>query len=188
MPITYNGIKHRLQPPLDCAEIKDLRGQSFHNRLIINYEDTDFTGCVLYHCYPSGIPNALEYNPANSEDDVSLASVNLRDANLEFANLSGADLGGADLFDADLEGTNLEGAYLGDADLRSTNLYGADLEGTNLEGANLVGADLRDANLRGADLEGADLRGARYDEETVFPDTITQEQLDSMTFFEDGED
>ena len=66
MPITYNDIKHRLQPPLDCAEIKDLRGQYFYNRLIINYENADFTGCVLYHCYPSGLTGAIEVGPAQS--------------------------------------------------------------------------------------------------------------------------
>jgi uncharacterized protein YjbI with pentapeptide repeats len=80
MTITYDDIKHKLQPPLDCSEIKDLRGQYFHNRLITNYENTDFTGCVLYHCYPSGFANALDVNPAQSEEDMTLKGANLQGA------------------------------------------------------------------------------------------------------------
>ena len=48
MPITYNDIKYRLQSPLDCSEISDLRGQYFHNRLITNYEHTDL---VVVCCF-----------------------------------------------------------------------------------------------------------------------------------------
>ena len=128
MPTTYTGIKHLLQPPLDCAEIKDLRGRHFHNRQIINYENTDFTGCVQYHCYPSGIPGATECNSAKSEEEVTL------------------------------------------------------------KGADLSGANLYEANLLGANLLGANLQGACYSEGTVLPDSITQKQLDSMTFVEDNED
>ena len=125
MPITYDAIKHRLQPPLDCSEISDLRGEYFHNRLIINFENTDFSGCVLFYCYPSGIENAIDVNPAQSEKDVTLK--------------------GANLYRANLQGANLEGAYL-----EGATLYGADLEGAILEGANLKGAylyDLYEANL-----------------------------------------
>ena len=50
MTITYDDIKHKLQPPVDCSGITDLRGRYFHNRLIVNDENTDFSGCVLYHC------------------------------------------------------------------------------------------------------------------------------------------
>ena len=113
MRITYDDIKHRLQPPLDCSEIKDLRGRYFNNRLITNYEHTDFTGCVLFHCFPNGIPNALEINPALSEEYVTLKGVDLR-------------------------GANLKGAALTEANLKGTNLEGADLEGANLIGANLL--------------------------------------------------
>ena len=153
MAITYDEIKHRLQPPLDCAEIKDLRGQYFHNRLIVNYENTDFTGCVLYHCWPSGFRNALEYNPAQSKDDLTLKGANLQEAILYKANLQGANLQGA-------------------------NLQNADLYGANLQGANLEGADFSEATLE----------GAKYSSETILPDDIAQDQLDSMIFVEDAED
>ena len=161
MRITYDDIKHRLQPPLDCSELKDLRGEYVHNRLIINYENTDFTGCVLFHCFPNGIPNALEINPALSEEYVTLKGVDLR-------------------------GANLKGAALTEANLKGTNLEGADLEGANLIEAYLIGADLEDADLTEADLTEADLSDAKYDEETGFEDSnITKEQLGSMVFVED---
>ena len=112
MRITYDDIKHRLQPPLDCSEIKDLRGRYFNNRLITNYEHTDFTGCVLFHCFPNGIPNALEINPALSEEYVTLKGADLRGADLWGANLQGANLFEANLQETTLEWANLEDAYL----------------------------------------------------------------------------
>ena len=115
MALTYGDIAHKLQPPLDCAKEGDLRGRAFYNRLIVNYENTDFTGCVLYHCFPRGFAGAIEIYPAQSEDDVTL---------------KGADLQEADLQRADLQGANLQGA-----DLRGTNLQGATLYGANLKGA-----------------------------------------------------
>ena len=156
MPITYDDIKHKLQPPLDCSGITDLRGQYFHNRLITNYENTDFTGCVLYRCFPSGIENAQEMHPAQSEKDVTLKGANLIDA---------------DLYRANLQYANLQGASLQSAYLPYSHLQGA-----NLQGAYLVGADL----------QGADLQGAGYNSETSFGGSnITQEQRDSMLFVED---
>jgi uncharacterized protein YjbI with pentapeptide repeats len=77
MTITYDDIKHRLQPPLDCSEIKDFRGLYFQNRLITNYRGADFRGCVLYNCYPSGLANAIDVNPAQSEEDVTLEDADL---------------------------------------------------------------------------------------------------------------
>lgn len=123
MPITYDDIKKLRN--LDCAEIKDLRGQIIHNRILLNYENTDFTGCVLYRCFPSGILGVLEVNPAKSEDDVSfyLRGADLRDAYLYNAHLGGANLGGADLYNA----------YLGGADLKGTNLRGANLGGARYD-------------------------------------------------------
>ena len=196
MPITYDDIKHRLQPPLDCSEIKDLRGRYFHNRLITNYENTDFTGCVLFHCYPSGILNSLEINPAQSEEEVSLKGADLRGADLWGANLQGAKLGGANLEGADLQGaylfeanlqeTTLEWANLEDAYLEGANLEGANLARANLLGVNLARAYLKGANLMDANLEDANLEGAVYNEETDLEGSgITQDQQNSMIFVED---
>ena len=120
MPVTYDDIKHRLQPPLDCSEIQDLRGRYFYNRLITNYEHTEFSGCVLFHCFPNGIQNALEIKPAQSEDDVSLRGVDLSDADFRNGDFRGAylrnidfseafDIAEADFSNADLEGSVFTG-------------------------------------------------------------------------------
>ena len=166
MPITYDDIKHRLQPPLDCSELKDLRGRYFHNRLIINYENTDFTGCVLFHCFPSGIENALEINPAQSEKDVTLKDANLSranllEANLYKANLEGANLEGADLSGADLEDANLGWANLQGADLENVNFRFCDIQHTKFINANLVNADFRGARFWAVDFSGADVKGVK---------------------------
>ena len=179
MSITYDDIKHKAQPPLDCSEIKDLHGQYFHNRIITNYEGADFTGCVLYHCFPSGMHNAIELKPAQSEDDLTLK---------EGADLRYAYLLGADLRYANLKGAYLPEAALEDANLSGVNLQGANLPGANLQGANLSGANLSEANLEDAYLSGADLTEAEYNSETNFNDSdITQEQLNTMRFVEDEE-
>lgn len=183
MPIIYDDIKHRAQPPLDCTEVKDLRGRYFYNRVIVNYENTDFTGCVLYHCYPSGIPGATEYNPAKSEEEVTLKGADLNRAVLDWAYLQGANLQGANLTRADLQEADLRGA-----DFEKAKLGGADFKWSYLMGANLSYADLEYTTFDEANLEGANLEGATYNKYTVFPDSITQEQLDSMIFVEDDED
>ena len=184
MALTYADIAHKLQPPLDCAKEGDLRGRAFYNRLIVNYENTDFTGCVLYHCFPRGFAGAIEIYPAQSEDDVTLKGADLQGAELQGADLQGAELRGADLQGAELQEADLQGADLQEADLRWAYLDDANLQGAHLQGAHLQGAD-----LRGANLGGADLKGAKYNSETKLDDSnITQEQLDSMTFVEDEDD
>lgn len=170
MPITYADIKHKLQPPLDCSEIKDLRGLHFQNRLITNYRGADFRGCVLFNCYPSGLANAIEVNPAQSKEDVTLEDADLSRANLyraylegssfAFADLSEADLASADLRGADLSFASLQGVNLAGANLTGANLKGADLEGANLQNANLESADLQEANLESTNLRFAKLRQA----------------------------
>jgi len=204
MFITYADIKHKLQPPLDCSKEGDLRGRSFHNCLIVNFKNTDFTGCVLYHCFPRGFAGAIEIRPAQSEEDVTLRGADLTRADLNQVNLQGADLQGADLRSANLRfanlgfanfykanfyKANLQGADLQGADLQGANLEGADLGFANLEGANLYKTNLQGANLYGADLQGANLEGAEHNSKTTFDgSSITQEQLDSMTFVEDEDD
>jgi uncharacterized protein YjbI with pentapeptide repeats len=187
--ITYDNIKHKLQPPLDCSEVSDLRGQYFHNRLIINYENTNFAGCVLYHCFPNGIPNAIEVNPAQSEDDVTLKGANLKDADLWDAHLEGADLEGADLFmanfsGADLREANLRGANLVVANLSWANLLGANLRDAVLEGADLEGADLEVAELEGADLQGANLEGANLQGANLLKADFTGAKLKYANLYE----
>jgi uncharacterized protein YjbI with pentapeptide repeats/GNAT superfamily N-acetyltransferase len=159
LPITYEDIEHKLQPPLDCAEEGDLRGRAFHNRLIVNYEGVDFSGCVLYHCFPSGFEGAIDVNPAKSEKDLTLEDVDFRGAKLRDAALQGVNLEGADLKDASFYGANLKGAKLESANLQNANLQSANLRGANLQDANLQDVNLWIANLQGANLQGANLRG-----------------------------
>ena len=111
MAITYKDIKDRIRP-LDCSELSDFRGQYFYNRLLINFDTVDFSGCVLLHCYPSGFENAIEVNPAKSEEDVTLIGANLERANLTITDLERANLQGANLQGANLDGVNLAGAVL----------------------------------------------------------------------------
>jgi uncharacterized protein YjbI with pentapeptide repeats len=127
----------------------------------------------------------------------NLTGANLRSADLTGANLTGADLTdailtyailtGAILTDAILTFAKLTGAFLTDAILPDAILSGADLSNANLPGANLTRADLTGADLFGADLIGADLIGAdltradltraylrdvKYDDSTVWPDSV----------------
>ena len=159
-PLTYDAIKHRLQTPLECSKLGDIRGEYFYNRLILNHENTDFSGCVLYHCYPSGFANAIEVNPAHSQSDVSLQGVDLKGANListdlKGAYLEGANLQGANLFDANLEGANLQGVNLQGANLQDASLRDAILEGTVFKRSDIRLTNFKGANLKGANLEGA---------------------------------
>ena len=174
MSKAYEKIKHKLQSPLDCSGVIDLRGGYFHNRVITNFESVDFHGCVLFHCYPSGFENALEIDPAHSESDVTLRGTSLKEANL-----SGADLRGAYLQD-----TDLREAFLQDANLERANLKRADLEYACLENANLQNANLENANLQHADLEGADFTGANLKDATcdvaITDAVVTQEQLATL--------
>jgi uncharacterized protein YjbI with pentapeptide repeats len=111
--------------------------------------------------------------------------------------MRGLDLRGLHLLGADLRGLDLRGSHLLGADLRYMDLGGANLAGVNLTGADLseavlTGAILTDAilteailestTLEGARLEGADLtdahlydarlKGAKYDESTIWPDSV----------------
>lgn len=176
MSITYKDIKYRLQPPLDCSSVDDLRGKYFFSRLLINYENTDLSGCVLFRCYPSGVRNAVEVEPALSESDVTtLNGLDLRGANFagdvlsgisfEGSNLEGATLANARLVYANFENANLKDVYFNGADLTEACLVGANLDGASMNQVKLTGASLENASLRESDLSVAmlhktSLRGA----------------------------
>ena len=162
MRLNYDDIKHRVQPPLDCSTIGDLRGTYFYNRLITNYEHTDFSGCTLYHCYPRVFANALEINPAQSKADVSLKGADLQGADLFRAYLIGADIEGANFERANLGGATLKRANLGGANLQGADISNTNLEGANLENANLGVCDIQHVKFINANLVNADFRGARF--------------------------
>jgi uncharacterized protein YjbI with pentapeptide repeats len=124
----------------------------------------------------------------------------LTGASLERADLYGADLTGAILTRAYLKDMKYDDStvwpdsvrdvlrvWRGDANLTGENLTGADLtgavltgavlRGAVLTGANLTRAVLTDSDLRGADLTGAILtraylKGVKYDDSTVWPDSV----------------
>jgi len=102
-------------------------------------------------------------NYSQSDLDRALAG----DKNLRYADLWSADLTRANLF-----GAVLIGAWLRGAVLRGAVLRGAVLTGANLYGANLFGANLRGAHLTDANLSGAYLKDVKYDNSTVWPDSV----------------
>lgn len=168
MPIYYEDLEKTKY--LDCLGIEDLRGQCVHNKIILNAENTDFEGAVLYGCYcASETEGAIIINPKMSEDEISIFAKgkNLKRAKLEKANLKRANLEGADLRAADLEGANLQGV-----NLENANLTGAYLEGANLENANLTWADFKNATLIGANLKGADIQYANFKNTEISIDEI----------------
>jgi uncharacterized protein YjbI with pentapeptide repeats len=129
-----------------------------------------------------------------------LVNSRLTGSNLTGADLTGADLTGArlndvryddstvwpdsvrdvlrvwqgdkDLIEADLTRADLRGANLTDANLRRADLWSAHLTGADLTGADLTRADLRHADLFNADLTRAYLRDVKYDDWTVWPDSV----------------
>jgi uncharacterized protein YjbI with pentapeptide repeats len=115
----------------------------------------------------------------------NLSGARLIDADLIGADLSQAELIGADLSEAHLIGAKLIGADLRRADLSEANLRGADLIGADLRRADLsraklIDADLRRANLSGADLSGADLNNtnlirAKFNENILTSQKISEE-------------
>ena len=206
MPITYDALKK--EKYLDCSKITDLRGRYFHNRIITNYDNTDFSGCVLYHCFPRGIPNAIEINPVKSEEDVPflLQGSNLRGANLAKAKLKGANfsrammgpteddheesyivlLNEADLRKVDFSNANLNEAELEGANLKFANLSGASAMLTNFNHANLAGANLQRANLYAANLENANLKGADLRFSIIQSANMNGALYDTKTRFENA--
>lgn len=126
-----------------------------------NLESVNLTQADLSHFdLRDAVLSAANLSEADLSDAI-LGRANLRFADLSDANLNEADLFHANLFGAGLSNANLRFAFLGDANLGRANL----------SGANLRFADLRAANLGDADLTGADLTGARFDENTVLPDS-----------------
>lgn len=119
---------------------------------------------------------------------MSLSHTNLAESNFSKANLTEVNFQGSNLREADLRESNLTRANLTDADLRGANLASATLEGTDFSGAMLDEVDMSNANLSGALIEGVDLSTAkglewtqlleaRFDEMTVLPDYLEEENL-----------
>lgn len=175
MSATIEDIKNRLNPPFKCTKEDDLRGSFFSNTVFENYEGIDFSGAVLYQCYPSGLQNAIEICPKSHKDELLLTGLDLTRSNFKEASLREVDFGGLNLMrvnfkDSDLSSTVFENANLYGAILIGANLEFTNLKNCNLETATITFADIRDADLQGAklmksdirysNLEGSDLRNA----------------------------
>ena len=141
--------------------------------------------------------------PGMSLSHADLAGSNFSHANLTEVNFQGSNLRDANFRESNLTEVNFQGSNLRDADLRKSNLTRANLTGTDLRRANLAFASLKDAVLSGAKLgevdlsnaklsraliEGLDLSevkglewtgllDARFDETTVLPDYLEEEDL-----------
>lgn len=83
-----------------------------------------------------------------------------------------------DLGHIDLSGVSFEGATLFGVSFMET-----DLRNVNFKNANLRESNFSSANLEGANLEGANLEDATYNANTIFPQSITQDQIQSMTLY-----
>ena len=179
---------------LDCAEITDMRGKYISNRILVNTENTNFLGCVIYKCYIKGnAEGAIIVEPQKSKD-VSLQLQGMIDpysdlanANLSMnVNLSESNLRKTSFKNADLRNINFEGSNLEGADFFEANLQGANLKNTNLNSAHLSGASVEGANLEGATMYYTLTWGLKYDKDTVLPKSLTEDQRDLMKFVKDN--
>ena len=171
------------------GDTPDMRGREIRGYILLNYENVDFSGAVLYGCFPGGIGRgAIEICPAKSIRSIGLPYTNLTgqrwtdedfsELNLTHSNISGSSFTRVNLANANLKQSNAR--YIS---LNNVNLEGANLEGSDLEQATLKGTILRRANLKGANLsrfEYTDLNAAGAD--------FSNANFDACQFFEDGGD
>lgn len=88
------------------------------------------------------------------------------------ANLDGQKIQGVDLQNLNLSKASLRGAILAGVNLSGADLSGADLFKANLSEAILSNANLAGANLIEANLDKVDLTRARYNSDTLWPETF----------------
>jgi uncharacterized protein YjbI with pentapeptide repeats len=148
----------------------DLTGASLYrvNLTGVNLTGVNLTGALLTRAVltEAVLIGARMFRAVLTE--AVLIKVNLYGANLFGALLTRVNLTRANLRDADLRGANLTEAVLTEAVLISARMFDA-----NLTGANLTGADLRGANLTGAYLTGVHLKDVKYDDSTVWPNSVS---------------
>lgn len=145
---------------LKLKDLSDVRGRSINSRVLLNYEDSDFTGCVLYRCFPSGIPGAIEVDSADSIADVGFSgiksSVSLRDLDLRGINFEGSQISG-ELSNLNLTSTNFKSSRIHNMSITNVNFGSADLEGLDLRDAWIQNINLRNANLKNANIIGTSI-------------------------------
>lgn len=196
-------LKKALGMVRDVSGSSDLRGRYFSNVEILNYEGVDFTGAVLYKCFPKGFKGALEIEPSKEapgfkNKDFRKAEDKLKSVSLEGLDLQGVDLSNLDLEEISFKGANLSKSNFEDSLLGATDFENANLSGVDFRYANLKHSTFENANLLGADFTGSDLSGASfkraknmdkalmgnslYDENTEFPLNLSLDQRKFMKY------
>ena len=109
-----NTIKH-----VDCSELdSDQRGTYFVHTVLKNHEDCDFSGAVLYKCYPESVENAINCNPFTSASDIDLSANDLTESDFRAIYF----LYGAEFTDLDLQGADFANANLSKVSFVRCNL------------------------------------------------------------------
>lgn len=159
--MSFNYEEFKASLVIDCRETAaDPRGQYFSNVVFANTDYADFSGSVLYRCFPSGIKSALEIEPRASAREVVPAILPSGEDMDSYANFDNAYLRGINLAGRELNYSVFRGADLEGADLRGADFHEADLQGASLKNADIRGAKFAYANLLGVDFSGCDLKSA----------------------------
>ena len=196
-------LKKALGMVKDVSESSDLRGRYFSNVEILNYDNVDFTGAVLYRCFPKGFKGALEIDPAKEAPGFENKDFKGSEDILKTVSLEGVDLQGANMSNLYLQEVSFEDTNLSKSNFEYSRLVGTSFENANLSRAdfsfaNLKHSTFKNANLLGVDFTGADLagccfRGAKnmdkalmgnslYDENTEFPINLSLDQRSNMKY------
>ena len=172
------------------GDTPDMRGREIRGYILLNYENVDFSGAVLYGCFPGGIGRgAIEICPAKSIRSIGLPYTNLTgqrwtDEDFSELNLTHSNISGSSFTRVNLANANLKQSKARYISLNNVNLEGANLEGSDLEQATLKGTILRRANLKGANLsrfeDTADLDASGAD--------FSNANLEDCVFVEDRAD
>ncbi len=190
--ITYAEYKRRMQPALDCSSISDLRGDYIYGRLLKNYENTDVSGCVLLNCFPSGIPNTIEINPATQASDFAWEyPINFRGVTISNRGRNSAksirftdfDFKNSSFFEAKCDLIEFANSDFAHADFR-----GATFKSCSFENCKLENADLRGAVFVNCNLEGAKLLNVKVDQKSQLFGLYSKTSVDEHTeiYIEDG--
>jgi uncharacterized protein YjbI with pentapeptide repeats len=150
---------------VDFRRCRGLENVDFEGATLnkVQYDDED----VRYFIHSDFSGKSLIGHDFSDED---MMGDIFTDADLEDADFRNSYLVGVDFENANLKNANFQGATLTRCNLKNTNLENANLEFTNLEWA----------DMKGSDVSFADFTLAKYNSGTILPDSITQNQIESM--------
>jgi uncharacterized protein YjbI with pentapeptide repeats len=159
-----NTVKH-----IDCSDLdSDQRGTHFVHTALKNHESCDFSGAVLYKCYPASVENAINCNPLASATDVYLS-----DNDLTESYLVGIRLYQKEFKDLDLQGVDFAGAYLSEVSFVRCNLKNVSFDK----------ATLHTCVFDGCIMGSTTFIGSRLAHSTVFENmSLSKVYFDKATF------